>query len=224
MVSPRSSYALIKQELLFFLRNNDVLTTTQRGVTTSSVSFSGNGATTAFDINASTVKNIRSITVDGTPKTFVTDYSVDTNAVSNTKCRITFTAAPASGTNNIVVSYDAGSEDKIYSDFPKTVLRIEDFPRIGFDITEETTEEVALGGSATNVRSELTIIAYATNDRDLDDYLQTIRDLVLDNKKSFKRIKFITPIQNGPLLPREGMKDQVFYRNSIYELIFDLEE
>ncbi|GAG36961.1 unnamed protein product, partial [marine sediment metagenome] len=56
------------------LRNNDILTVVERNVTTDTAS----GTVTADPsllINVSNIKNIRSITVGGSPITFGTDYT-----------------------------------------------------------------------------------------------------------------------------------------------------
>lgn len=224
MVTARTSYNLIKEELLFSWRNADLISITNRGVTTTSTTFSGDGVTLVFDINSAYVKNIRSIIVSSVSKSFVTDYTVDTNYTGG-KCRITFLVAPASGTNNIVVSYDAGTTDRIFPDYPKsTITSKDDYPRIGFEITNERTQEVALGGGATMTEIEVTVIAYAMTRSGVDDLLQSIRSYILGHKKNYKRFKFITPSTIGPMLPRDGMKDQLFYRNTTYTVLCDLEE
>lgn len=226
MVTTRTKYSLLKQELLFALRNADIISTTNRGVTTTTTTFSGDGSTLTFDINSSTVKNIRSVTVGGVGKTFVTHYTVDTNYTGG-KCRITFTAgnAPANGTNNVSVQYDYGSTDRIWSDFPKGYIQQkDDFPRVAFDITNERSEDVAIGGGVIRNELEVTIIAYAENDRDVDDLLYSIRDYLMQRQKSFLRFKYITPSATGPMLPRDGMKDMIFFRNSVWTVIMDLEE
>jgi hypothetical protein len=66
--------------------------------------FSGTGAQLAFvlDYRGTTISEV---TVGGVVKTSPTDYSIST--ASNGRNTITFVAAPASGTNNVVVKYGA---------------------------------------------------------------------------------------------------------------------
>ena len=58
---------LIKKEQVDFLRNNDVFTITQRGVTTTTQEETLSAETT-ITIDKTNVKNIRSITVGGVSK------------------------------------------------------------------------------------------------------------------------------------------------------------
>lgn len=226
MVTTRVKYSLLRQELLFSLRNADLITIGNRGVATTTATFSGDGSTLNFDISVATVKNVRSVVVSSVTKTFVTHYTVDTNYTGG-KCRISFTAgnAPALASSNIVVTYDYGASDRIFSDFPKPYIQQkDDFPRIGFDITNERSADVALGGGAIRNELEVTFIAYAENDRDVDDLLYSLRDHLMQRQKSFLRFKYITPSATGPLLPRDGLKDMIFWRNSVWTIIVDVEE
>ena len=72
----------------------------QPNTTTQDV-FSGDGTTTVFNLShGSIVQGSVTVTVDGVQQTEDTDYTVDYSAGT-----ITFTTAPAAGTNNIVVDY-----------------------------------------------------------------------------------------------------------------------
>ena len=83
---------------------------TWSAVTTSELitdTFSGDGSTTTFQLNYVDVAvGTDSITVDGTVQVRDTDYTID--EVNGT---ITFTIAPASGTDNIVVEYKKNLSD-----------------------------------------------------------------------------------------------------------------
>ena len=84
----------IKNELVTNLRNWDILTTTQRGVTTTTDTGTWTAATSHL-INRNNVRNIRSITVDTSPLSFGNDYTIDyTYDDSGTiKCKIDLVSA-----------------------------------------------------------------------------------------------------------------------------------
>ncbi|MFW6130754.1 MAG: hypothetical protein ACOC56_06160 [Atribacterota bacterium] len=102
----------IKEELCVFLRNQDILSTTQRGVTNTTKTGTLSSEDT-ITISKSDVKNIRSIEVASTSKSFGKDYLVDYNNASG--CVITFNS---NQTGDYTVDYDYGS-DSIYPDFPR---------------------------------------------------------------------------------------------------------
>ena len=107
MVSATSNLDM-KKEFLVFLRNQDILSTSTRGVTTSTELHSGDNSTVTFNFTNQGVKNVRSVTVGGVGQTNYVDYDIDYFTGT-----ITFTTAPISGTDNISISLDYGS-DKIF--------------------------------------------------------------------------------------------------------------
>jgi hypothetical protein len=100
-------------EYLNFLRNSDILTTTVRGVTTTSdtKTTAATGAET-FTLTHLGVKNIRSITYDGSTIYNVKDYTI--NLDSN---QVTLLSVVPGKT--VVISYDYGTGDRIYPDYPR---------------------------------------------------------------------------------------------------------
>ena len=82
----------IKQELVVFLRNSDIFSTSDRGVSTTTDEFSGDDNETEFTLTNTNCKNIRSITVDDVAQSLGTDYTVDYSTAV-----VTFTTAPADG-------------------------------------------------------------------------------------------------------------------------------
>jgi len=114
-----------EDEMTRFLRNGDILTVAERNVTTDTDdTFSGDGAETAFVINRNNVKNIRTISVDASPLVYGQDYTYNKNYndAGTIKCQINFTSAPASGTDNITLSYDYGS-DNIFPGYSKRKIK-----------------------------------------------------------------------------------------------------
>ena len=182
----------VKQEQVVFLRNNDVFTISQRGVTTANAT----GSLSAQDtITISTVgiKNIRSVTVAGVPKYVGTDYTAAYGASSTI---ITF---GSNQTGAYSVSHDYGA-DKIYPDFPRDDLTISSFPRIAIDILNAPMEPFGIGGDSFISNVALTIVVYDDNSDDLDSYIQTIKDLYVANAKNFYYLGFVKPSMIGPTI------------------------
>lgn len=185
----------VKEELTIFLRNQDIFTIAQRGVITLTEEFSGDAATKTFTLSNTPARNVRSITVGGSSQTFGTDYTVNYSTAI-----VTFTSAPASGTDNVDITYDYGSPDKIFSDFPREDLHISSYPRISIDVTSSRTSEFGIGAGANITEMLVSIYTFAEGNVAVDDYTEKIREAILDNKSSFYYLKFLTPQSLGPLL------------------------
>jgi len=84
----------IRDEIAVFLKNQNVLSTTERGVTAvvgTTLGVSLTGTTTYRYINKTNVRNIRRLCIAGSQKTFGTDYTTDYYYLDTTrKCRIDF--------------------------------------------------------------------------------------------------------------------------------------
>ena len=212
-------YFQMKQELVVFLRNQDVMTITSRGVTTVTEEFNGTGSKTDFVLAQSNLKNVRSVTVGGVAKTFGTDYTVD-----YTTYTVTFTTAPASGTNNVDIEYDYGT-DKIFPDFPKTTLSISNFPRISVDLISVDSVPGGFGNVLKN-RITFTVVVYGVNKKDILDYLTSVRSAFISEWTSFYYLKHvIRPIATGPMIMMslEKGKDKVMQQNIDFEVLFNYE-
>jgi len=196
----------IKQEQLVFLRNNDIFSVTERGVTTTTQE----ATLTAHDtitIDA-TVKNIRSITIGGVDKYVGTDYTVDYKHA--TGCVVTF---GSNQTGAYVVTYDFGSSDKIYPDFPRNDLTIHSYPRIAVDVINVAVDALGIGGSSFISNVAITIVAFSNNSDDLDTYIQAIKELYVSNSKNFYYLKFIKPTFIGPTVNSPDKKDEIMQKN-----------
>jgi len=194
----------IKQEQLNFLRNSDVFTITQRGVTTQTDTGTfSSAATHTLATSPTTAKNIRSIT-RGTLLTYGEDYTV--NFLTGV---ITFIVAQ---TGSYTISYDTGS-DKIYPDFPRDDLTINSFPRIAIDILSAPIEPFGIGGDSFISNVALTIVVYDKRSDDLDSYVQTIKDLYVSNAKNFYYLNFVKPTLIGPTINSQDKKDEIMQKN-----------
>lgn len=205
----------IKDELVVFLRNQDILSTTQRGVTTSNATGTLSNEDT-ITISRTNVKNIRSITVDAASKSLGTDYTVDYNHTNG--CVITFGSAQ---TGDYVVSHDYGT-DKIYPDFPRDDLTIDSYPRIAADIMSIATEPLGIGGSEFISDLTFTIVVYANNVDDIDSYIQSIKDAMITNAKLFYYLSFVKPILIGPLINSPDRSNEIMQRNADFQGMFQV--
>ena len=196
----------IKQEQVDFLRNNNVFSITERGVTTTTQEATLSSAST-ITIDKTTVKNIRSITVGAVAKVLGTDWTVDYK--HSTGCVITFIAAQ---TGASIVTYDYGG-DKIYPDFPRNDLTINSYPRIAIDIINAPIEPFGIGGDSFISNVALTIVVFANNSDDLDTYIQAIKTLYVANSKNFYYLNFVKPTFIGPTINSPDKKDEIMQKN-----------
>lgn len=94
--------------------------------TASSQTFSGDGATTVFTLTpAQAVQVVTSITISSVAQKKFVDYDYDLRAKT-----ITFTVAPANASNNIVVNFDKGNTDWIFTGYTDFTVTNPNFPRI----------------------------------------------------------------------------------------------
>jgi len=204
----------IREELTLFLRNADVFSTTQRGVTTTTATTSLSTAT-AWTLSTGNIKNIRSISVAGTSMGYGTDYSPAFSASSTT---VTFTTAQSGAST---ATFDYGTSDKIWPDFPKNQLTITDFPRIAVDFIGVTTEPGGFGNVNVNTL-DFTVVVYDFKTKDLDTYLYRIRKAVTDYFTSFYSFNYVRPLRVGPIVksPYEKGKDKVLQQNIDFRASF----
>lgn len=205
----------IKNELLVFLRNSDILTTTVRGVTTASATGTLAGTKT-ITIARTNVKNVRSITVAAVSKYLGTDYTVDYNHASG--CVITF---GANQTGDYVVSHDYGT-DKIFPDFPRSDLTINSYPRIAVDIISIDTDAFGIGGSQFISNINFTIVVYDDDVDDIDAYIQAIKTAIEAAPNDFYYFGFTKPTLTGPCIVSPGKSDEIMQRNIDLQAMFSV--
>jgi hypothetical protein len=196
----------IKQEQAVFLRNQNILTIAQRGVTTADATGTLSGTDT-ITIARTNVKNIRSVTIAAVAKYLGTDYTVNYNHVSG--CVITF---GVNQTGAYVVSHDYGT-DKIHPDFPRDDLTVNSYPRIAVDIINVSTDAFGIGGDNFISNIAFTIVVYADSTDEIDGYIQTIKDAYVSNSKEFYYLKFVKSTGIGPLITSPDRRDEIMQRN-----------
>ena len=202
----------IKTELENFIRNSDVLTITQRGVTTSTDTgtFAGD-STYTLATNPTLVKNVRSVT-RGTLLTYGEDYTV--NFVTGV---ISFTVAQ---TGSYTIIYDQGSGDSIYTDFPRDDLNISSYPRIAIDFSGIPADAFGIGGNELISNPRIVIVIYADNVTNIDTYTQTIKDDMKTNSKLFYYFRYTKLTFIGPIIESPGRSAEIMHRNMDYEIMF----
>ena len=200
------------EELAFFLRNSDIFTTTERGVTTTP-----DTGTFASDlthlINDSQIKNIRSITVAGSPLIFGLDYTYDTNFDDSgtKKTKITFTSAQ---TGAFTIQYDTGT-DKIFTDFPKNSLSLSQFPRIAVFEIADTSEPIGFGNSkiANQTAFLFSIVSFHPKTRNVRELNRSIRTAIINNQNNFFYMNIVTPVNSGSVQVADNTRNEIFMKN-----------
>ena len=208
---------LILQELVVGLRNADILTITQRNVTTLTESGRLLASDTIILANVG-VKNVRSLSLDGVPQTNILEFTVDYD-VNNT-CVITL---PAPIDANYIVVYDYGT-DKIFPGYPRSDLTISSYPRIAIEFIDIISETGGFGNVNLN-RYDFTVVVYDINKQTLKGYVSNIRELVVQSQNSAYYSKMMKPTLIGPVITgsSDRFKDRIFSQNIDFKSILNLE-
>jgi len=206
----------IKQELVYWLRNADIISTSNRGVTTSqdTGTFSA-AATHTLTTNPTLIKNIRDITVGGTPLALYTDYTLNRSTGV-----ITFIAAQ---TGAYTINYDQGNTDSLFTDFPQDNLPLSAFPRVAIEIIDKIINVEDLGAVTTHHAYMLTIVAYAKGNEAVDDMISAIEASINGNGKNFIQTKFIVSKAMGPMLNSPNKSNKILQRNLDFQTKFNYE-
>lgn len=210
----------VRQELVNFLRNSNILSTSVRGVTTTTATGTFSGESSLI-INVATVKNIRSVVVALATLTYGLDYTVDfyyLNATVRT-CKITFASAQNGA---YTITYDYGN-DKIWDDYPRDDLSISSYPRIAVDLLGISTDNFGIGGNELISEITFTVTVFAQAVDDINSYLATIRKKFLESRKTFYYLKFISPSIMGPLIEDPEKKQQIMRQNQDFTSQFNVE-
>lgn len=189
-------YEKLKGEIVEYLRNSNIYSTSVRGVTTQTDTGNFAGNTTTFDIARANVKNIRSVKTNSVTLTPYIDYTYDTDYSG--ACRITFTTTQTAGWAYEFV-YDYGT-DKIFADLPRNDLTVSSFPRIAVDIIGDNSEDMGLGATSKMTTLSFSIYVYDFKTKDIDSTLTTIKQKMLEHQKSFYYQRYVTRIRTGPVM------------------------
>jgi len=209
---PNISTFDVKEELVQFLRNQDVLTITERGVTTGTDTGTFSSTSTHL-INNAQIKNIRSIVVASVTLTLGTDYTYDTDFddAGTKKTQITFTS-PQTGA--FTITFDSGT-DKIFPDFPKDSLSVNSYPRIAVDLISMTSDDLGFGNQQVASSTDIffTVVVYATKTKKVNQTLDLVRTAFVTNQTNFFNLSIITPTDTGPLINDNTTKNEIIHAN-----------
>ena len=183
----------VKHEMLNFIRNSDVLSTTERGVTTTSEDFTASGGAEDFTLTQTTTRNVRSVTDNTVSLTFGTDYTFtwDTTTGYITEIKVTKTLIAG---HTIAVSHDykVTSGSAIYPDYPRQDLTLASYPRIGFDILNYSKSTGGFGNVNTS-ELEFLLKILSSKTKSNDTYLDTLNQKVIAGQNSFYYLNHIKP-------------------------------
>lgn len=209
----------LKTELVYLLRNSDVMTTTERNVTTQTDEETLDNDTT-YTINRTNVKNIRSITIGTTSLSYGDDYTINLDKVSGTTivCEIKFNTAQS---GEMTLIYDYGS-DKIFTDMPRKDLTISSYPRISIEEISKNTDALSVGGKDFISNRLFTIVVFSENQEYIESKLDTIEQLIMTNAKKLYYSYFIRPTGKGPIIKNNHGNQTIIQKNvdltSYYEV------
>ena len=199
------------EELIYCVRNSDILTTTERNVTTTTNTGTFTSASSHL-ISVVNIKNIRSIVVDGNTLAFGTDYTYDINFLDTTiKTKITFTSAQ---TGPYTITYDYGT-DKIFPDFPKNNLSISSYPRIAVDLISTSSTPLGFGNNKVAIITDMlfTIVCYANKTKKVRELVADTKNKLMNAQTDFFHFKISLPQGEGRIQVSDNIKQEIFQSN-----------
>jgi len=209
----------LRQEILVFLRNSDILSTTQRGVTTKTDTFTATAGQTVFTLTSYTVRNIRSVTVASVTKNAYFDFTPAYNQGSASTVTL-HSGATVGDSVAIQYDYSSGLIEKIFPDYPiSTPLFPTDLPRIGFDFEASRTTPIGIGSPnwLTDYLVRIKMFEYG-NYKNIDATLTVLRTKIKAAQKSFYHFQLATVSSMGPVISHTAEK-----RGAVFERFLDLE-
>ena len=206
----------ISEEINIFLRNQNIFTVGQREVTTYSENITMNGSSNTATLAFANVKNIRSISSNGTALTNYQNYTANyEDYYGGTVGTVTFTTTPVANAT-MAMSYDYGSTDHVHPDFPRADLTLSSYPRTSIEITSVRTVGGAIGGKAHENDLMVSISVFAEKRKNVRTYSKNIRDALLTNNKSFQNFGYIAPLNAGPILKDPNRQDKIEQKTDDY--------
>lgn len=197
----------LKTEIAVFLRNNDVMTITDRQVTTDTIEDTIDA--TEYIINKSNVKNIRKVEIDTDTLNFGKDYKVNYNHGPENDCKLTFTI---NQTGNIKITYDYGA-DRIFTDRPRDDLKINSYPRISVEEISKSTNPLSLYGQDFISERIFQITVFAENQDYIETVIEKIEQLFRTNAKKMYHSKWVYPTSKGNLQKSPNRSDTILSKN-----------
>lgn len=179
----------VLNEVIFSLRNADVISTTKRDVNR----VTQEGSLDDVDeivIPKSNVKNVVSVTIAGD---LISNYSVDTDI--DGECVITL---PIAYSGEYEVVYDYGN-DCIFIGYPRTDLSLKSFPRIAVEYIDIQSESGGFGNVNRN-KHDLSVTVYASSKKEIREIIDNLREWCVTNQNNLKYLRLIKPVMIGPIV------------------------
>ena len=210
----------IKTEMLYLLRNNDVMTITERGVTTQTDTDTLSSADT-YLINRSNVKNVRSLSVDSTDLEYGRDYTLnlDYDDSGTVKCQVSFNSTQS---GELEIIYDYGT-DKIFGDFPRDDLTLNTYPRIACEMISKSTDAFGIGAQDFISNIMFTVVLYSESADYIQSKIETIESVLRTNTTGLYYVPYTKPIGQGPLIKSEDRNDIILQKNVDIMAMFQVE-
>lgn len=185
----------IKQELLNKFRTNFNFNDPLSRVTETTTTFDGDGSETKFILSATKLSYVKSVTVDGSPLDFGTDWDIHWRGDDIGK--VETTVAPSDDTDNVVIVWGKVKETNanfVWSDWPKSNLGIHSYPRIGFKTTVRR-KAGGLGGDQAVFTNDILIQIKVVDVSSFEiDYLVSQMDAwITANSKTFYYFNWMEP-------------------------------
>lgn len=199
------------EELVYFVRNSDILTTTERNVTTDTDTGTFSSDSSHL-IDVPNIKNIRSIVVNAVTLDFGDDYTYDINFSDTTiKTKITFTSSVS---GDFTITYDFGS-DHIFPDFPKNNLSISSFPRIAVDLISTASTPLGYGNKRVAIITDMlfTIVCYANKTKKVRLLVADSKNKLMNAQTDFFNFKISLPQGEGRIQIADNTKQEIFQSN-----------
>jgi hypothetical protein len=192
-------------EVLYYLRNSDVFSTTVRGVVTGTDTGTFTSAS-SYTLTHTNAKNIRSLSVASVPLKYGRDYTLADGGI------ISFTTAQSGAYS---ISYDYGNTDKIFPDLPQNLSALDDFPRIGLQWLGSNTQPGGFG-SVDVSDLDVSVVVYAFGTQAMNDYLSTLRTKFRQDKSNFWFLgAFVQILSVGPVILEDKQvgRDKLMHQN-----------
>jgi len=209
----------IVEEIQTFLRNSNIISVSDREVTTGTDTFIVDDSTSEFSLKNTGVKNVRLVIVNGSSMNFGDDYSVTYPSDTRTGSGIVHLTDEVD-TGTVEIKYDYSHKgDRIYADYPREEIAISKYPRIGFDIISSNTGNLNIGAKNQMTNMVVSIKAFADKKDEVDNMMDTMRKKFITNSKKFYNFPLIT-IQNIYPLRYEDPKGKIVSRTGDFKLWF----
>lgn len=208
----------IKDELVNFLRDNLNSYDTNERISVRTSTKTALATQTLFSLS-NNMSYVRSVTIDGTAKTFGTDYSILWRGNDRGGIEL---STPMIGGETVVIVWGEKSDEGnfVYPDFPRADLGISTYPRVGFTLRNRP-RVAGLGGGLDLPYAHtftLSIKVLYTGNYTIDEMVHEIRTAIAANCKNFYNFRFISPSDIGEYSITEDASQNILAKIIEFEI------